>query len=189
MRCQCRRQGVYSAAGHGRFEAAPGGPRCALFWVRCSWPVWRRCPSGAGQPTTHRKRRPRELTTADSSTTELAPEDPILDGAPEEETDADRTRDWFVEEKADQIIKAAGDLLARTQRFSFRAETMEEEVLESGAKIDTSREGTIHVRRPNGLFVERHDISGARKLYYDGRTAALLDVPTNLYVMTEEAPS
>ena len=106
-----------------------------------------------------------------------------------EEIAEDRTRDWFVDPKADEILKAAGDLLAQTQRFSFKAESMEEEVFASGAKIDTTREGTVHVRRPNGLFVTRRDASGERKLFYDGHTAALLDVATNLYVKSDEAPS
>jgi hypothetical protein len=119
-------------------------------------------------------------------------EQPQVDGAPEaagvpEEAEVD-TSEWSVEDEADLVLQAAGNLLAQTRRFSFRAEIMEEQVLESGAKIDTSREGTVHVRRPDGLVAVRHQASGERRLRYDGATAAIFDVPTNLYVQGDDPP-
>lgn len=124
---------------------------------------------------------------ADAATEPVVADAMSGEAVPDDEVDP-RTAGWSVEDEADLVLQAAGNLLARTQRFSFRAEIMEEEVLDSGAKIDTSREGVVHVRRPNGLYVARFDASGERRLFYDGVTAALLDVPSNLYVLTEEPP-
>jgi hypothetical protein len=95
-----------------------------------------------------------------------------------------------IEEDADAVLRAAGALLASAQRFTFHADIMEEEFLASGHMVDSTRDGDIAVRRPNGLFVDRRAAGRHRQLFYDGASVAIVDIDANLYVQrTEDVPA
>ena len=84
-------------------------------------------------------------------------------------------------------VHVGQDLSKPVDQFEFLG--VEEEFLASGQLVDSSRDGDVYVRRPNGVFVERHDAGRHRQLYYDGAHAALLDVGANLYAeRTEDVP-
>lgn len=132
---------------------------------------------------------PQPDSTTEEVVVEMEETEEVLeDAVEEEETTDDPAAGWSVEPEADEVLRAAGELLSRAQRFSFRAEVVAEEVLHSGAKIDQSHEAVVHVRRPDGLRVERFDAGRERRICYDGKSAALLDVGTNLYVLNEDPP-
>jgi hypothetical protein len=100
--------------------------------------------------------------------------------------DAEPLFDEGIEDDADAVLRAAGALLASAQRFTVHVDIVEEEFLASGHMVDSTREGDISVRRPNGLYVDRHDAGRHRRLFYDGNAVAILDVDANLYVRRSE---
>jgi hypothetical protein len=81
------------------------------------------------------------------------------------------------------------DYLAAAERFSFHAEVTEEELLESGMKIQLSTEVDMVVRRPNRLWADVDDGHAHKRFWYDGRTLTLLSVDANLYATSAVPPT
>jgi len=82
---------------------------------------------------------------------------------------------------ADQILRASCDFLAKSPAFAVHAEVWKDVVLESGHKIQVTRNFDLVLRRPDHLYVDAHAHHKGRSIWYDGKTLTVLDRERNLY--------
>jgi len=83
--------------------------------------------------------------------------------------------------KAIDILKQMGDFLKSHDAFEFVAEVTNEEVLDSGQKLQFDRLVEVGIRRPNKIMAEIEDVDGIKKIWYDGDTISMLGLKRNLY--------
>jgi hypothetical protein len=90
--------------------------------------------------------------------------------------------------QAKKILKQMSDFLAAAESFRFHADTTEDELLESGLKLQLSTDVDFAVRRPGRLWVHVDDGHVTKRFWYDGRSITLLTNPANLYASTPSPP-
>jgi hypothetical protein len=82
--------------------------------------------------------------------------------------------------QAVQLLQRACEELANANAFTFHAEVMFDQVLQSGVKLQFAGAVDYAVQRPNELAVDYESDLGGKRLWYDGKTVTLLDLPYNL---------
>ncbi len=93
-----------------------------------------------------------------------------------------------VEPRARKVMRVMGDLLKQTPRFTVRTESTREKVTEEGRKFQSERNGTIAVRRPDGMWAEATDDQGSFRVWYDGKRVTFYNVENDEY-STVKAPA
>jgi hypothetical protein len=82
-----------------------------------------------------------------------------------------------------KILKGMCDYVAGLDKFSLVAQTTNDEVRESGEKVQVSARRIIYVDRPDKLAVDVTGDNGARRVVYDGTTVSMLDRTKNVYTV------
>lgn len=93
-----------------------------------------------------------------------------------------------IDPRAEHVLRAACDFLARAPQFSLTAEIWREHVADTGQKLEFSRSVTMQIKRPNRLHVEIVAPFSDRRFWYDGKSLTVLDSKRNFY-STVSVPS
>jgi len=83
--------------------------------------------------------------------------------------------------QAVEIVQRACHELSNHNAFTFHAEVMFDEVLQSGVKLQFAGALDYAVQRPNELAVDYESDLGGKRLWYDGKTVTLFDIPYKMY--------
>ncbi len=94
-----------------------------------------------------------------------------------------------IEKEALGILKQMNDNLLSQQVVSFRAIESEEEVLDNGQKIMSSREIHFKMLRPNKFHVKRQDAEGELEMFYDGKSFTLFRKNVNFFATVAAPPN
>ncbi len=81
-----------------------------------------------------------------------------------------------------EILQQMGKYMDQTQNWSFNISTTADEVLNSGQKIQVSRQRTFQVSRPNKLAVQFQGKDQGKRVVYDGQTVTMFDPSKDVYV-------
>jgi hypothetical protein len=84
-----------------------------------------------------------------------------------------------------KLLKNMCIYLANLDRFSAVAQTTQDELRESGDKVQVSTRRTLQVSRPDKIAVEAKGDNGERRAVYDGTTVSLLDRTKKVYTVVE----
>jgi hypothetical protein len=90
-----------------------------------------------------------------------------------------------IDPKAVELVRAMSATLAAAKQFTVHGEIVFDEVMHSGRKLQFAAAFDAAVRRPNGLAVEYLSDLGGKTLWYDGKTATLLDVLHGAWAQSE----
>ena len=93
-----------------------------------------------------------------------------------------------IDAQAEKILKTMIDYRNQLKAFSFHADNMVDDMLDSGLKLQYSRSVDAFIRRPGRI---RANVNGDlihQKFFYDGKTITLYDGDHNVYA-TIDAPS
>jgi hypothetical protein len=71
--------------------------------------------------------------------------------------------------------------LKNARSFRFHAEINFDDVLISGQKVQYAGAVDVTVRRPDGVYVDYRDDLSAKRFWFDGKTATLLDLVHEKY--------
>jgi len=113
---------------------------------------------------------------AGCATTAQAPEYTTAASAPE------------MEVKAIDALKNMGAYLRTLKSFSAQVDVTQDEVLESGQKVQFTRAMNVHARRPDRMRIDAVGDLKQRQLYYDGKTVSVFDSKTNYYASVAAPP-
>ena len=86
-----------------------------------------------------------------------------------------------VQPKADEILRQMSKYLAGAKQFSFQADDMIDELLDSGQKIQFSSTRRIAVRRPDRVSADIVGDLVNERVRYDGSTLTVLDIQQNVH--------
>ena len=86
-----------------------------------------------------------------------------------------------IDPQAVEILQRACHELASHNAFTFHAEIMFDQVLQSGIKLQFAGALDYAVQRPNQLAVDYESYLGGKRLWYDGKTVTLFDIPCKVY--------
>jgi hypothetical protein len=86
-----------------------------------------------------------------------------------------------IDPQAVAILQRACHELADHNAFTFHAEVMFDQVLQSGVKLQFASALDYAVQRPNELAVDYVSDLGGKRLWYDGKTVTLFDLPHKVY--------
>jgi len=86
-----------------------------------------------------------------------------------------------IDPQAMEILQRTCHELASPKAFTFHAEVMFDEVLQSGVKLQFAGALDYAVQRPNELAVDYESDLGGKRLWYDGKTVTLFDLPHKMY--------
>ncbi len=95
----------------------------------------------------------------------------------------------FCVSQADDILRSALTLLANAKTIRVQADVMSDEVVATGQKLQRSSEGTIAIRRPDGLRIEINADRYRRTIQYDGKVLALYDPEKQLFATVDAPPT
>lgn len=93
-----------------------------------------------------------------------------------------------VDSEALETLKRMNDYLLSRPTVTFRAIENEEEVLDNGQKIMSSKEIRFEMARPNKFHVQRHSVGNDLEMFYDGASFTLFKKELNFFA-TVAAPS
>ena len=79
------------------------------------------------------------------------------------------------------LLRQMSDELRNAGTFSFHAEINFDDVLVSGQKLQYAGAADVTVRRPDGVYIDYRDDISAKRFWYDGKTATLLDLGHETY--------
>ena len=95
----------------------------------------------------------------------------------------------LVEARADALVRAMSDRLARAEALAFEAEEVYDEVPEHSPRQQlTSRRGVV-LQRPNRLAGDATGDAIHRSFYYDGRTFSAIDKEQNVWASGTVPPT
>ena len=83
--------------------------------------------------------------------------------------------------QAVEILQRACHELSNHKAYTFHAEVMFDEVLQSGVKLQFAGALDYAVQRPDELAVDYESDLGGKRLWYDGKTVTLFDIPYQMY--------
>ncbi len=83
--------------------------------------------------------------------------------------------------QAVEIVNNACHELAKSNAFTFHAEVMFDQVLRSEVKLQFAGALDYAVLRPDELAINYESDLGSKRLWYDGKTVTLYDLPHNVY--------
>jgi hypothetical protein len=92
-----------------------------------------------------------------------------------------------IDSEALEILKQMNDNLLNSQVLTFRAIATEEEVLDDGQKIMSSKEIRFQMVRPNKFHVQLQSTESELEMFYDGSSFTLFRKDLN-YFATVSAP-
>jgi len=101
--------------------------------------------------------------------------------SPGQDTKSDQTN---IDQRANDVLRAACQYLAQSPQFSLSAEIWREHVTESGQKIQLSRTVMMDVRRPNRLRIAIQSPYSDRCFWYNGKALTVLDRKRNFFSTT-----
>jgi len=81
----------------------------------------------------------------------------------------------------DTLLRQMSEELKNAGTFAFHAEINFDDVLESGQKVQYAGAADVTVRRPDGIYIDYRDDTSAKRFWYDGKTATLLDLGHETY--------
>ena len=87
----------------------------------------------------------------------------------------------LIEPRADELVKAMSDHLARASALAFEAEEIYDEVPEHSPRQQLTSVRRIAMRRPNRLAGDATGDVTHRSFHYDGRTFAAIDRRQNVW--------
>lgn len=93
-----------------------------------------------------------------------------------------------VDTKAVAAVKAMGAYLRTLHDFTVQSETIKDEVLDSGQKLQFGSRVTFNVHGPNNLRVDADSDRQTRQMYYDGKTFTLYSPVLNYYSQVPALP-
>jgi hypothetical protein len=85
--------------------------------------------------------------------------------------------------RAEEVLRAMSDELAKAKRFSFHAELSFDRVMGWGGKVQFAGGANFVVVRPNRIHVDFRDDLAARTFWYDGESVTIFDPDTALYAV------
>ncbi len=74
------------------------------------------------------------------------------------------------------LLRQMSDELKRSETFRFHAEINFDDVLVSGQKLQYAGAVDVTVKHPDGVHIDHRDDISAKRFWYDGKTATLLDL-------------
>lgn len=89
---------------------------------------------------------------------------------------ADRAGIAFVEPGARKALRIVNDYLKNAENFTVRMETVSDEILEGGQKIQRAAIQEMAVRRPDRVKIKSVGDMGEVRLWYDGSRISILDI-------------
>jgi hypothetical protein len=92
-----------------------------------------------------------------------------------------------VEPDATRILRRMTDYVGRLERFSVDTDSMLDDVLVSGQKIQNGFTASVVLQRPNKLHAEQTGYLFKQALVYDGKTVTIYNHEANYYA-TAAAP-
>jgi hypothetical protein len=93
-----------------------------------------------------------------------------------------------VDPAAVAALERMGAFLRQQRRFEIKGQTLTDDVLESGQKVQLSASVDLKVRRPDRLRAEMQSDRKSRQLYYDGKTFTVYG-PRSRYYARVAAPA
>lgn len=94
-----------------------------------------------------------------------------------------------IEPAAEGLLQQMGKYLGAADHFSFHAEILFDDVLQTGQKLQFSASNDIALQRPGRLLSEYQGELGSRRFSYDGKQMTLYDPMTNMYASEKAASS
>ncbi len=98
-----------------------------------------------------------------------------------EDAGSTRSSKRNIDQKAESLLGEMSDFLATKYRFTFKADIMFDEILDSGRKLQRSALEKVYVQKPNKLYIDYVSDVSAQELWYDVSSVTILDPPTGLY--------
>lgn len=86
-----------------------------------------------------------------------------------------------IDPRADSLLREMSDFLGSKYKYTFKADIMFDEILDSGRKLQRSASEKVFVQKPNKVYIEYISDVRGKKFWYDDTTAAILDVPRSAY--------
>ena len=86
-----------------------------------------------------------------------------------------------IDPKAAEILQNMSYYLGSKYEYTYKAEMMFDDVLESKQKVQYNAEETVYLKKPDKFYVGYVTDIGGYKLWYDAGKATLLEVPVNDY--------
>lgn len=94
-----------------------------------------------------------------------------------------------IDPNAVEAVRAMSAVLAAAPAVTVHAEIDYDVVMHSGRKLRFAAAIDAAMRRPDGLAVEYLSDLGGKKLWYDGKTATILDLLHGVYAKTPAPPT
>jgi hypothetical protein len=94
-----------------------------------------------------------------------------------------------VDSEALEVLKRMNDYLLSRPAVAFRAIENEEEVLDNGQKIMSSKEIRFEMVRPNKFHVQRHSVGNEFEMFYDGASFTLFKKDLNFFATVVAPPT
>jgi hypothetical protein len=95
----------------------------------------------------------------------------------------------LIEARADQLVRAMSDRLAKADTLAFDAEEVYDEVPEQSPRQQLTSRRTVALRRPNRLAGDASGDAVHRAFYYDGRTFSAFDKEQNVWASGTVPPT
>ena len=95
----------------------------------------------------------------------------------------------LVESRADELVRAMSDRLAKADVLAFEAEEVYDEVPEQSPRQQFTSRRTVVLRRPNRLTGDANGDAIHRSFYYDGKTFSAFDKEQNVWASGTVPPT
>lgn len=79
------------------------------------------------------------------------------------------------------LLRQMSDELGKSATLQFHAEINFDDLLVSGQKLQYAGAVDVTVKRPDGVYIDFRDDLSAKRFWYDGKTATLLDLAHGRY--------
>ncbi|MFI5323280.1 MAG: DUF2092 domain-containing protein [Thermodesulfobacteriota bacterium] len=89
-----------------------------------------------------------------------------------------------IDSKAASILHGMSDLMGSKDEYTFKANIMYDDLLNTQWKIQYDADETVFIKKPDKFYIGYVTNQGGYKLWYDGGQATLLEVPTNDFSLT-----
>jgi len=86
-----------------------------------------------------------------------------------------------IDPRADSLLKEMSDFLGSKYKYTFKADIMFDEILDSGRKLQRSASEKVFVQKPNKVYIEYISDVGGQKFWYDDTNVIILDLPGSVY--------
>ncbi|MEI9891150.1 MAG: DUF2092 domain-containing protein [Caulobacteraceae bacterium] len=94
-----------------------------------------------------------------------------------------------VEPAAVQALNRMGAFIGTLQTFEVKSDTTEDVVLETGQKLQFTRQVAYRVRRPDGFTIETASDRKVRQFFYDGKQLTVVAPRAGFYATVDAPPT